>query len=400
MASTFKKTTQQTTSAANRSLSPIYNSFNPISSKIEVDCTSIASVGESSSHWSERDDQDNIALVNGAEAKDYSAYFPLSNNTSNSSEDDDLTDVADGKKIKNKLKTSKANSKKQKNQHHQQSSLGDDDDDDDNNDYETSSDHDTSKKKHDESTSSFNDDEDDDEDEDDDDDESNGDNDDQQIDDDDIYNIKPELRKYYEEQFKTMQPDLSLFITGSVAKSFFEKSGLKAHELSKIWELSDVNHDGVLSLSEFCTAMHLVVLRVRNYDLPNELPAKLQPYDLLTNFDEQQQQLIKQQQKSSIDLNSPIAFSGSPQINSEQKLIQPKAIRAQNQQQQQQQQQQHQPKQKHDLPTSPTTINNNNNKQQIETTQLPPPAICNQAQMEDLVEQINASNIDEIKILK
>lgn len=380
--SSFKKTTTTTTTlnAANRSLSPSYNNFNP--NTIEHDCTSIASVGESSSHWSERDDQDNIALVNGAETKDFSAYFPLS--ASNSSDDDDQ-DKIDGKKNKNKLKTSKINAKKQ---HHQQSSLGDDDD------YESSSDHDTNKKKHDDSTSSFNDDEDD---EDDDDDSNDDDDDDQHIDDDDIYNIKPELRKYYEEQFKTMQSDLSSFITGTVAKSFFEKSGLKAHELSKIWELSDVNHDGVLSLSEFCTAMHLVVLRVRNYDLPNELPAKLQPYDLLTNFDEQQH-LIKQQQqqqKSSIDLNSPIAFSGSPQINSEQKLIQPKAIRAQTRQQQNF-------IQKNDLPTSPNTINNNKQQTEILThiPAPPPPVIFNQAQMEDLVEQINDTNLDEINKLK
>jgi hypothetical protein len=30
--------------------------------------------------------------------------------------------------------------------------------------------------------------------------------------------------------------------------------------------------------------MHLVVLRVRNFDLPNELPEKLQPYAPLIDF--------------------------------------------------------------------------------------------------------------------
>lgn len=30
--------------------------------------------------------------------------------------------------------------------------------------------------------------------------------------------------------------------------------------------------------------MHLVVLRVRNFDLPNELPVKLQPYAPLIDF--------------------------------------------------------------------------------------------------------------------
>lgn len=42
--------------------------------------------------------------------------------------------------------------------------------------------------------------------------------------------------------------------------------------------------DGALSFAEFCTAMHLVVLRVRNFELPSELPAKLQPYPPLIDF--------------------------------------------------------------------------------------------------------------------
>ena len=123
-------------------------------------------------------------------------------------------------------------------------------------------------------------DEDDEEDNDDDEDED----DDDDLDDDDIWTIKPKLYSYYEKQFKIMQPNLNGFITGSVAKPFFERSRLPLNELSKIWELSDVTRDGALSFAEFCTAMHLVVLRVRNYDLPSELPAKLQPYAPLIDF--------------------------------------------------------------------------------------------------------------------
>jgi len=43
-------------------------------------------------------------------------------------------------------------------------------------------------------------------------------------------------------------------------------------------QLSDVNRDGALSLDEFCTAMHLVVLRRNDIELPDNLPPVLQPY--------------------------------------------------------------------------------------------------------------------------
>ena len=68
-------------------------------------------------------------------------------------------------------------------------------------------------------------------------------------------------------------------------------------ELRQIWQLSDVTKDGCLSLEEFLTAMHLVVLRrlvwrerkcipfaffsFRNeIPLPEELPVCLRPSNL------------------------------------------------------------------------------------------------------------------------
>ena len=71
---------------------------------------------------------------------------------------------------------------------------------------------------------------------------------------------------------------------GNVAKEFFERSRLPTTELSQIWNLADVNHDGALSLAEFCTAMHLVVLRVNGFELPDELPPQLQPYTPLIDL--------------------------------------------------------------------------------------------------------------------
>ncbi len=93
----------------------------------------------------------------------------------------------------------------------------------------------------------------------------------------DVWLITPEQREYYTNQFKTLLPDTKGLLSGADSKEFFEKSKLPTAELSKIWQLSDVNKDGTLSLAEFCTAMHLVVARKHKVDLPDQLPASLIP---------------------------------------------------------------------------------------------------------------------------
>nr|BAC31117.1 unnamed protein product [Mus musculus] len=93
----------------------------------------------------------------------------------------------------------------------------------------------------------------------------------------DPWKITDEQRQYYVNQFKTIQPDLNGFIPGSAAKEFFTKSKLPILELSHIWELSDFDKDGALTLDEFCAAFHLVVARKNGYDLPEKLPESLMP---------------------------------------------------------------------------------------------------------------------------
>uniref|UniRef100_A0A4W3HCG0 RALBP1 associated Eps domain containing 1 n=1 Tax=Callorhinchus milii TaxID=7868 RepID=A0A4W3HCG0_CALMI len=94
---------------------------------------------------------------------------------------------------------------------------------------------------------------------------------------DDPWKITDEQRQYYVNQFKNIQPDLNGFIPGSAAKEFFTKSKLPILELSHIWELSDFDKDGALTLDEFCAAFHLVVARKNCYDLPEKLPESLMP---------------------------------------------------------------------------------------------------------------------------
>ncbi|XP_004689945.1 PREDICTED: ralBP1-associated Eps domain-containing protein 2 isoform X2 [Condylura cristata] len=98
------------------------------------------------------------------------------------------------------------------------------------------------------------------------------------------WRITEEQREYYVNQFRSLQPDPSAFISGSVAKNFFTKSKLSIPELSYIWELSDADCDGALTLPEFCAAFHLIVARKNGYPLPESLPPTLQPDYLQAAF--------------------------------------------------------------------------------------------------------------------
>lgn len=88
----------------------------------------------------------------------------------------------------------------------------------------------------------------------------------------DVWTISPEQCTYYINQFTTLQSDLTALLPGPIARTFFEKSRLPVHTLRKIWQLADVTKDGALSLQEFMTAMHLVVLKRNNIEIPDVLP--------------------------------------------------------------------------------------------------------------------------------
>ncbi|XP_054977641.1 ralBP1-associated Eps domain-containing protein 2 isoform X2 [Sorex araneus] len=101
---------------------------------------------------------------------------------------------------------------------------------------------------------------------------------------DEPWRVTEEQREYYVNQFRSLQPDPSALISGSVAKNFFTKSKLSIPELSYIWELSDADCDGALTLPEFCAAFHLIVARKNGYPLPESLPPTLQPQFLQAAF--------------------------------------------------------------------------------------------------------------------
>ncbi|CAD7684458.1 unnamed protein product [Nyctereutes procyonoides] len=105
---------------------------------------------------------------------------------------------------------------------------------------------------------------------------------------DDPWKITDGQRQYYVNQFKTIQV-------------FFTKSKLPILELSHIWELSDFDKDGALTLDEFCAAFHLVVARKNGYDLPEKLPESLMP------------KLIDLEDSADVgDQPGEVGYSGSP----------------------------------------------------------------------------------------
>lgn len=91
----------------------------------------------------------------------------------------------------------------------------------------------------------------------------------------DPWRITDEQKEYYTKQFVSMQSSHDGKIDGQTARNFFTKSKLPIIELSHIWELSDIDQDGLLTLDEFCIAFHLVVARKNGYELPATLPQSL-----------------------------------------------------------------------------------------------------------------------------
>ncbi|XP_067142995.1 ralBP1-associated Eps domain-containing protein 1 isoform X2 [Centruroides vittatus] len=147
----------------------------------------------------------------------------------------------------------------------------------------------------------------------------------------DFWTLTDEQKEYYTNQFKQMQSDLKGRISGAAAKEFFEKSKLPVHELSKIWQLSDIDKDGALTIEEFCTAMHLVVLRRNNIDLPDVLPPSLVPRIPQRVPEENRTYPTTQHQQQYQSVGSPKQNTPtdlmSPQNKEDPRILHPVAVR-------------------------------------------------------------------------
>jgi hypothetical protein len=66
-------------------------------------------------------------------------------------------------------------------------------------------------------------------------------------------------------------------ISGRQARIQMEKSKLPKSVLSRIWELSDVDRDGMLDADEFALAQHFINIKLNGNDIPKTLPCYLIP---------------------------------------------------------------------------------------------------------------------------
>lgn len=86
-----------------------------------------------------------------------------------------------------------------------------------------------------------------------------------------------EIKKYWE-IFQGLKPDNNK-LTGDRVLPVLKNSRLKDDQLSKIWDLSDIDADGRLDFEEFCITMRLIFDLVNGsmLELPLELPGWLVP---------------------------------------------------------------------------------------------------------------------------
>lgn len=73
------------------------------------------------------------------------------------------------------------------------------------------------------------------------------------------------------------QDPMNETLDGPACRAFFLQSGLPEEEMAKIWSLSDLDNDGRLTFNEFAIMLHITQLRIRNVEIPEELPESMIP---------------------------------------------------------------------------------------------------------------------------
>lgn len=88
--------------------------------------------------------------------------------------------------------------------------------------------------------------------------------------------IQGEEKQKFDKIFTSLGP-MDGKLSGDKVKPVLLNSKLPFDLLGKVWELSDIDKDGMLDQDEFCVAMHIVYQALENNPVPQSLPSKLIP---------------------------------------------------------------------------------------------------------------------------
>uniref|UniRef100_A0A914IB65 Intersectin-1 n=1 Tax=Globodera rostochiensis TaxID=31243 RepID=A0A914IB65_GLORO len=89
----------------------------------------------------------------------------------------------------------------------------------------------------------------------------------------------PQLLKLrFSQQFNQLDKSRIGLLTGQQSRGVLGESQLPTNILAQIWNMSDVNKDGCLSIEEFCVAMFLIEMVKAGYALPPKLPNELHSF--------------------------------------------------------------------------------------------------------------------------
>ena len=88
------------------------------------------------------------------------------------------------------------------------------------------------------------------------------------------WEITPVEQAKYEAIFHSLGP-IAGKLTGEKVRPVLLNSNLSQTQLARIWEMADMDRDGMLDLHEMCVAMHLVYKCIETHTLPDRLPYSL-----------------------------------------------------------------------------------------------------------------------------
>uniref|UniRef100_A0A2K6ES64 Epidermal growth factor receptor pathway substrate 15 n=1 Tax=Propithecus coquereli TaxID=379532 RepID=A0A2K6ES64_PROCO len=88
--------------------------------------------------------------------------------------------------------------------------------------------------------------------------------------------VKSEDKAKYDAIFDSLSP-VNGFLSGGKVKPVLLNSKLPVDILGRVWELSDIDHDGMLDRDEFAVAMFLVYRALEKEPVPMSLPPALAP---------------------------------------------------------------------------------------------------------------------------